>query len=141
MTKLLIVSARFYDDVSDRLEAGTEAFLERENIPYDRITLGGALEVPIAISYAAQSGLYDGYVALGCVIRGETTHYELVCNESARGITDLGIHKQLAIGNAILTVENREQAMARTEPNNHKGQHAAIACLQLIELRKKYARG
>lgn len=139
MTNILIVSARFYDDVSDRLEAGTEAYLDSQNVTHETIILPGALEIPPAIAIAEKSGNFDGFIALGCVIRGETSHYELVCNESARGITDLGIQQGLCIGNAVLTVENREQALARTEPGNHKGEHAAIACLKLIELKAHYA--
>ncbi len=138
MSKIFIASARFYDDISDRLEAGTEAYLDACKVEHDMVTLPGALEIPAAIKFASQSGEYAGFIALGCVIRGETTHYELVCNESARGLTDLGVHHNLCIGNGILTVENRAQAMARTETDNHKGAHAAKACMALMELKGRY---
>src|SRR5688572_19873724 len=107
MTKILIIEARFYDKISDKLLGGACRALEAANAKYDVITVPGALEIPAVISMAAKK--YDGFVALGCVLRGDTYHFEIVANESARAIMDLTINSQLAIGNGILTVENEKQ--------------------------------
>lgn len=138
---LLIVEARFYEDFSDSLLAGAKAALEKAGASYDVITVPGALEVPAAIAFAANGGRhYDGYVALGCVIRGETYHFDLVADESCRGLTDLGVRQRLAIGNGILTVENDAQAAARADKNQKdKGGFAARAALAMIELRQKFS--
>ncbi|MBI1274974.1 6,7-dimethyl-8-ribityllumazine synthase [bacterium] len=136
---ILILEARFYDHISDKLAAGAIAALEAAGASYDRVTLPGALEIPPAIAMAAATGNYDGYVALGCVIRGETFHFDVVCNESARGIMDLGIQHKLAIGNGILTVENEKQALERADPKKmNKGAGAAEACLALIALKRQW---
>ena len=111
--KYLIIEARFYEDLANEMAAGAEETFTAAGVACERISVPGALEIPTAISIAAMTGDYAGYVALGCVIRGETTHYDYVCGESARGLMQLGIDKQLAIGNGILTVENRDQAWAR----------------------------
>src|SRR5271154_7385713 len=115
---ILIVEARFYSHISDALLDGASAALEKAGAKFDRIAVPGALEIPPAILFAAKAGegagkSYDGYVALGCVIRGETYHFEIVAGESARGIMDLAIGRRLAIGNGILTVETEAQALAR----------------------------
>jgi len=136
---LLIVEARFYDDMSDALLAGAISAIEDAGATYDIVTVPGALEVPAAIAFARHGRTrYDGYVALGMVIRGETYHFELVCNESARGLTDLAINDKLAIGNGIMTVENEEQGWARADKTRKdKGGAAARAALAMIALRAR----
>ncbi len=137
MSKVLIVEARFYEDMADALAEGAAAVLEAAGVTYERIAVPGVLEVPVAIHYAAQSGEYDGYVALGVVIRGETTHYDIVCNESARALMELGIRDGLAIGNGVQTVENEAQAWARCKiSEKDKGGGAAKAALALMGLRQ-----
>ncbi|WP_371228775.1 6,7-dimethyl-8-ribityllumazine synthase [Roseovarius sp. 2305UL8-3] len=136
--KLLIVVAPFYRDLADQLIAGATAEIEATGATYELIEVPGALEVPTAIGIAGRLSNFDGYVALGCVIRGETTHYETVCNDSSRGITLLGL-QGLCIGNGILTVENRDQAEARANPDKmNKGAGAAAAALHLIALTRKW---
>jgi 6,7-dimethyl-8-ribityllumazine synthase len=133
---ILILEARFYDHLSDMLAEGAMTTLKEAGASMERVQLPGALEIPPAIAMAAATGKYDGYVALGCVIRGETYHFDIVCNESARGIMELGTHRQLAIGNGILTVENEAQALERADPaKDNKGAGAANACLALIRLK------
>lgn len=136
---ILIVEARFYDDMSDALLDGARHALEAAGATFDVVTVPGALEIPAAIAFArAGRTIYDGYVALGMVIRGETYHFELVCNESARGLTDLAIAGKLAIGNGIMTVENAEQGWARADRNRKdKGGAAARAALAMIDLRER----
>ncbi|QBK30365.1 6,7-dimethyl-8-ribityllumazine synthase [Roseitalea porphyridii] len=136
---ILIVEARFYDDMSDALLDGARHALEAAGATFDVVTVPGALEIPAAIAFArAGRTIYDGYVALGMVIRGETYHFELVCNESARGLTDLAIADKLAIGNGIMTVENAEQGWARADRNRKdKGGAAARAALAMIGLRER----
>jgi len=141
--KVLIVEARFYERIQDALLEGAKAALDVIGAEYDVVTVPGALEIPIAISMADQSGQgyagvkYDGFVALGCVIRGETTHYETVAGESARAIMDLAVSRRLPIGNGILTVEDEAQAWARAKASEgDKGGGAAKACLELIVLKQ-----
>lgn len=148
MTNILIVEARFYADISDALFAGASGVLTAAGVDFDKITVPGALEIPGAIAMANASGhaagrAYDGYVALGCVMRGETTHYDTVANESARGLMDLTVHQRLAIGNGILTVENEEQAWARVNAGKveHKGEGAAKAALAMVALRRQLGLG
>ncbi|WP_138379894.1 6,7-dimethyl-8-ribityllumazine synthase [Luteithermobacter gelatinilyticus] len=137
--KLLIVEARFYEDLADELVKGAMAALDAAGAEYDRISVPGAFEIPAAIRFAADSGQYDGFVGLGVVIRGETTHYDYVCGESARGLQDLAIRDRLAIGYGILTVENREQAWARAAVDRgNKGAAATEAALRMIELKQQY---
>ncbi len=137
--KILIIEARFYAELADALAQGAVAELESAEYAYERVAVPGVLEVPVAINYAAASGDYAAYIALGVVIRGETTHYEIVCNESARGLMDLGIKNGLAIGNGIQTVENEAQAWARCRINEkNKGGGAAVAALRLLELRQHW---
>ena len=132
--RLLIVEARFYAGLCDELAAGAIAAIERAGAKWDRVAVPGALEIPGAIAIAAGSGRYAGYVALGCVLRGETTHYDIVANESARGIIDLSM-KGLCIGNGILTCENESQAWARARVTEmDKGGGAADAALAMIRL-------
>ncbi|TKT81423.1 6,7-dimethyl-8-ribityllumazine synthase [Aquamicrobium sp. LC103] len=140
---LLIVEARFYDDLSDALLEGAKAALDAAGAGYDVVTVPGALEVPAAISFALDGAEdegtnYDGFVALGCVIRGETYHFDIVANESCRALMDLAVEESAAIGNGILTVENEEQAWARARKSEgDKGGFAARAALTMIDLRKR----
>lgn len=136
--KLLIVVAPFYRDIADQLIAGATAEIEATGGSYEITEVPGALEVPTAIGIAERLSNFDGYVALGCVIRGETTHYETVCNDSSRGITMLGL-QGLCIGNGILTVENMGQAEARANPDKmNKGAGAAAAALHLVALTRRW---
>jgi 6,7-dimethyl-8-ribityllumazine synthase len=136
--KLLIVVAPFYRDIADNLIAGAKAELEASGATYELVEVPGALELPTAIGIAERLSNFDGYVALGCVIRGETTHYDTVCSDSSRGITLLGL-QGVCIGNGILTVENREQAEVRADPERmNKGAGAAAAALHLIALARKW---
>jgi len=140
----MVIESRFYDDIADHLASGAVAALEAGQASYERFDVPGALEVPALIAMALRSNeaagarRYDGYVALGCVIRGETSHYDIVCNESARGLQDLATRHGLAVGNGILTCENRDQALERARPDRlDKGGVAAKACLRMIALRAK----
>ncbi len=137
--KLLIVVAPYYKDITDQLVAGAQAVAAACGATAEVIEVPGALEVPTAIALAERMAKFDGYVALGCVIRGETTHYDTVCNDSSRAITMLGL-QGAAIGNGILTVENRKQAEVRAEAlGQNKGGGAAAAALHLIALSRKWA--
>ncbi len=136
--KLLLVVAPFYRDIADQLISGARAEIEAAGGAHDLVEVPGALEIPSAVTLAERLSNYDGYVALGCVIRGETTHYETVCNDSSRGLMLLGL-QGLCIGNGILTVENRDQAEARADPaRGNKGAGAAAAALHLIALTHKW---
>jgi 6,7-dimethyl-8-ribityllumazine synthase len=138
MARFLIVEARFYDHLNDMLVEGARAALKAAGHKVDVITVPGALEIPGAIALADQGGTYDGYVAIGVVIRGETYHFEIVAGESARGIMALTMDG-LAIGNGILTVENEAQAIVRADPaQKDKGGEAAKAALALLALREKF---
>jgi 6,7-dimethyl-8-ribityllumazine synthase len=138
--RILVVEARYYAHISDELLKGAKKALEEAQARYEIITVPGAFEIPAAIRFAATStGPYDGYVALGCVIRGETTHYEHVCTESAHGLQSLALEHNLAIGFGILTVENEEQALARARTDKRdKGGEAAKACLAMVELKRRF---
>ncbi len=139
MAKFLIVEARFYDHLNDMLVAGAKAALKAAGHDFEVVTVPGALEIPGTISLASESDLYDGYVAIGVVIRGETYHFEIVAGESARGIMALTMDG-LAIGNGILTVENEEQALVRADPSQKdKGGEAAKAAMAMLDLRAKFA--
>ena len=139
--KLLIVVAPYYKDITDQLVAGARGVAAACGAEVDLVEVPGALEVPTAIGLAERMAKYDGYVALGCVIRGETTHYDTVCNDSSRAITLLGL-QGACIGNGILTVENREQALVRAEvAGQNKGGGAAAAALHLIALSRAWAAG
>ena len=138
MAKILIVEARFYNHLNDMLEAGAKAAIEAAGHAAEVITVPGALEIPGAIALADQSGEYEGYVAIGVVIRGETYHFEIVAGESARGILALTMDG-LAIGNGILTVENEAQALVRADPaQKDKGGEAAKAALALLALKERF---
>ncbi|HXJ00945.1 MAG TPA: 6,7-dimethyl-8-ribityllumazine synthase [Micropepsaceae bacterium] len=137
MIRVLIVEARFYPEISDALYEGAARVLEAAGVASDRVTVPGALEIPGTIKFAAPG--YDGFVALGCVIRGETYHFEIVASESARGLMDLTIKDGLCIGNGILTVEDEDQALVRARPDeDDKGGDAARACLALIALKSRF---
>lgn len=139
MSTFLLVEARFYPDLNDMLLTGARAAIEAAGHKHETLTVPGALEIPGAIALAARSGRYCGFVGIGIVIRGETYHFEIVSNESARGIMDLTL-QGYAIGNGILTVENEEQAVVRCDPAQlDKGGAAAKAALALYELRDDYA--
>jgi 6,7-dimethyl-8-ribityllumazine synthase len=138
--KLLLVVAPFYRDIADNLVAGAKAIAAKAAASVDMVEVPGALEVPTAIGMAFRMADYDGFVALGCVIRGETTHYETVCNDSSSAISQLGL-QGACIGNGILTVETREQAVVRADPSGQdKGGGAAAAALHLIALSRTWAR-
>ena len=140
MARILIVEARFYDHLNDLLLSGARAAIEEEGHRHETVTVPGALEVPGAMAMAAETGRYDGFVALGVVIRGETYHFEIVSNESARGIMALTMDG-LAIGNGILTVENEAQAWARARrTEKDKGGEAARAALAMIALGERFPR-
>jgi 6,7-dimethyl-8-ribityllumazine synthase len=142
---LLIVEARFYDDMSDALLDGARSALEAGGATYDVITVPGALEIPPAIAMALDAmdeggAEYDGFVALGVVIRGETHHFDIVANESARGLVTLSISESLALGNGIMTTENADQAWERVKKDKlDKGGFAARAALTMIALKEKLA--
>jgi len=138
---ILIVEARFYADLADELAQGAIEAIEAAGASYERVPVPGALEIPAAIKFGSHEDRtpFDGYVALGCVIRGETSHYDSVCNESARGLQDLALNYDLPIGNGILTVENFDQAWTRARRNEkNKGAGAVEAALALITLKNKF---
>jgi 6,7-dimethyl-8-ribityllumazine synthase len=137
--KLLIVVAPYYRDIADNLVAGAKAKAAAVGAEVDVLEVPGALEIPSAIAMAGRLAEFDGYVALGCIIRGETTHYDTVCNDSSRGLMMLGLGGS-CIGNGILTVENRDQAVVRADPaGQDKGGGAALAALHLIAISRKWA--
>jgi 6,7-dimethyl-8-ribityllumazine synthase len=141
MAKFLIAEARFYAHLNDKLLAGARAAIENAGHNHETITVPGALELPAAIALAAESGRYDGFVALGVVIRGETFHFEVVSNESARGLMALSLDG-LPLGNGILTVENEAQALARCGgkgAKEDKGADAAKAAIAMFELKQKFS--
>ncbi|MEX2250182.1 MAG: 6,7-dimethyl-8-ribityllumazine synthase [Parvibaculum sp.] len=141
---ILIIEARFYEDIADELARGAIAAIEARGATWQRISVPGVLEIPAAIKYAIDAMAHgaftkaiDGFVTLGCVIRGETTHYDIVSNESARALMDIAVDRSLALGNAIQTVENEAQAWARAKVDQkNKGGGAANACLDMIELKR-----
>lgn len=142
--RILIVEARYYAHIQDELLAGARAALDAVDADYEVVTVPGAFEIPATIAIAEEGGhrpagvRYDGYIALGCVIRGETSHYDYVCGESARGLMDLSIGKRLCIGYGILTVENEAQALKRGRVSEgDKGGFAARTCLQMIAVRRR----
>jgi 6,7-dimethyl-8-ribityllumazine synthase len=144
--RLLVVEARFYDDIADMLLKGAQRALKKAGATFDRVTVPGSLEIPQAIAIALEAAArrgrpYDGVVALGCVIRGETSHYDIVAGESARGLMDLAIAQRMPIGNGILTVDTQEQAVARARPDKwDKGGGAAEAALALVRLKRRMAK-
>ncbi|MFO1157890.1 MAG: 6,7-dimethyl-8-ribityllumazine synthase [Reyranellaceae bacterium] len=135
--RILIVESRYYPEIADALIAGAECEISRNGAVSERVVVPGAFEIPGAIALAA--GRYDGFVALGCVIRGETTHYDYVCGESARALMDLSVHGKLAIGYGIVTVNTFEQAEARAFiDRGDKGGDSAHACLAMVALRRRW---
>ena len=138
--KFLIIEARFYNDIIDSLVEGAIHQLDESNFNYERLEVPGALEIPTAIALAADTGRFLGFIALGCIIRGETSHYDTVCNESARGLMLLSIEKRLAIGNGIITVENQEQAWERALiSRKNKGGDAALAAIRMHSVKEYYS--
>ncbi len=138
--KMLIVVAPYYKDIADQLIAGARAEIEAAGATHEMVDVPGALEVPTAIGIASRMSNFDGFVALGCVIRGETTHYDTVCNDSSRALQLLGL-QGICIGNGILTVENHDQAAVRADAmGQNKGGGAAAAALHLIALSRKWGR-
>lgn len=139
MTHALIIEARFYDEHNDPLLRGAQESLKAANVTYDVVTVPGALEIPAALKFAVEGKTkYDAYVVLGVIIRGETSHYDIVCNESARGVYDMVMKHGLALGNAILTVENDNQAADRADPaRKNKGGEAAKAALRMLEIKQR----
>ncbi|MAR55691.1 MAG: 6,7-dimethyl-8-ribityllumazine synthase [Rickettsiales bacterium] len=138
MSRILIAVATFYEDIAEELVLGAQSRLDVAKHQVDVVKVPGAFELPAAIRYAMYGAdAYDGYIALGCVIRGETTHYDVVCNEAARGLQDIACDAPLGFG--LLTVENKEQAMKRASVNQgNVGRKAADACLQMIALRERF---
>lgn len=133
--RILIIEGRFYEKIADELVAGAIAAIEERGASYDRISVPGALEIPQVLAQAVDSGRWDGAVALGCVIRGETAHYDIVCNNANHWLMEVAIRHRMPVGNGILTVENDAQAMARAQGGRDgKGGDAARACLKLIEI-------
>ncbi len=135
--RILIVESRYYVEIADALIAGAEREIKKNGAVSERVVVPGAFEIPGAIALAA--GRYDGFVALGCVIRGETTHYDYVCGESARGLMDLAVRERLAIGYGIVTVNSADQAWARAAiDRGDKGGDAAHACLAMVALGRRW---
>jgi len=134
---ILVVVSRFYPDIAEVLVTDATALLAEAGASYDVIDVPGAFEIPGAIAFACESGRYDGYVALGCVIRGETSHYEYVAGESARGLSMLAVGRHAAIGYGILTTEDREQAWERAKARQ-KGRDAARSCLAMVSHKQTF---
>ena len=145
-SKVLIVESRFYEDISDELCKGAITVLENARIEYERIAVPGAFEIPQAILQAIHSLEYNpnknhfaGFIGLGCVIRGETSHYDYVCQEASRGMMDIAMEYRVALGYGILTVENHEQAWDRASVSKkNKGGDVANACLRMMEVKKYF---
>jgi 6,7-dimethyl-8-ribityllumazine synthase len=146
-TRVLIVEARFYDDIADALLAGAKRALEQAKASFDVLTVPGSLEVPAAIAVAAHAAEkrgqpYDGAVALGCVIRGDTIHFEIVSQESARALMDYAVNHRFPVGNGILTVDTEQQAWVRARMEEaDKGGDAVRACLAMVKLKRRVAAG
>lgn len=144
---ILIVESRYYEEIAAELLAGAVEALEAAGATYERVEVPGAFEIPAAVRFAAEAGggekgPFDGYVGLGCVIRGETTHYDYVCQESARGLQDLALQYAIAIGYGVLTTENRDQARIRADrKQGNKGGTVVEACLAMVALRRKFGIG
>ena len=138
--KILLVCSPYYTDITNNLIKGASELLKSKSVDYEILNVPGALEVAPAIKLildkSQQKPIFDGFVALGCVIRGETYHFEIVANESSRALTNLSINYSIPIGNGILTVLNKDQAIIRSDPNQlNKGADAALACLSLINIK------
>lgn len=143
---ILVVEARFYEDIADALYAGAKGVLDEAGVTHERVEVPGAFEIPAVVRMAIKSmdffagrKRFDGYVALGCVIRGETSHYDYVCGESARMLQDLACRHTLALGYGILTCENKEQAWVRAAVDQkNKGGDAAAACLAMLDVKRQF---
>lgn len=143
---VLIIEARFYEDIADEMARGAIAELDKAGIAFERISVPGTFEIPAAIRFAlrsmeahALSHNFAGFIALGCVIRGETDHYDHICRESSRALMDLSVNQGIALGFGVLTCENREQAWARAAVDQkNKGADAAQACLRMMELQREF---
>jgi 6,7-dimethyl-8-ribityllumazine synthase len=143
---VMLVETRFYDDIAELLRKGAIAVLDSVNATYEVVTVPGALEIPAAISFAIRALDFDptrrrseGFIALGCVVKGETQHNEIVATQSARGLQELALRHALAIGNGILTCTTKEQAMERADPTRkNRGGAAAEACLRMLELKHRF---
>lgn len=139
MTEILIITADFYPDITQEMLSGATQTLEAAGAQYEVMSVPGAFEIPGAIRFALHNKRYDGFVALGCVIRGETTHYDYVCAESARGLMNLALEHNAALGYGILTVENEEQAWERAKiTQGNKGKDAALAALRMVEIKRTF---
>lgn len=139
MTHILIVTADFYPEITEMLVKGATATLKSKGATFETVNVPGAFEIPGVVSFALHNSKYDGFIALGCVIRGETTHYDYVCAESARGLMDLAVREHAAIGYGILTVETMAQAVVRADlKQGNKGGDVAVACLRMIELKRQF---
>jgi 6,7-dimethyl-8-ribityllumazine synthase len=137
---ILIVEARFYDDFADQLFEGAAAVLDEAALRYQRFEVPGVFEIPAAISMALSSKKYSGFIALGCVIRGETTHYDYVCNEAARGLMEISFQAQVPVGFGVITAENRAQALVRADKaQKDMGGKAARAVIRMIEAKKHFS--
>jgi 6,7-dimethyl-8-ribityllumazine synthase len=137
---ILLVEAPYYAHIAAELRRGAERALTAAGASHESISVPGAFEIPAAIAAARSARDFDGFVALGCVIRGETSHYDHICAESARGLQDLAVREGLAIGYGILTVENEAQALVRASPDGRdKGGEAVRACLAIVELKRRLA--
>jgi 6,7-dimethyl-8-ribityllumazine synthase len=142
MPKILVVISRYYQSIADEMEIGATSVIQASGCEFEVLEVPGAFEIPAAIRMAAETGKYDGYVALGCVIRGETTHYDYVCRESARGLNQLAINYMLPIGYGILTCENMDQAKVRANiSEGNKGGDAARACIHMMTLKEHFSIG
>jgi 6,7-dimethyl-8-ribityllumazine synthase len=136
---ILIVTSRYYAHIAEELEAGVSEALDKGKAEYEFLEVPGAFEIPGAIAQAAQTGEWDGFVALGCVIRGETSHYDLICNEVARALMDLSL-QGVPVGFGVLTVENEEQAKVRaSRKGKNKGKEVVAAVLRMAELNRNFA--
>ncbi len=143
---ILVIEARFYEDIADSLYEGAAAALDAAGVTHERVSVPGVFEIPAVVRMAVRSmdffagrRRFDGYVALGCVIRGETTHYDYVCSESARKLQDLACEHTLALGYGILTCENEEQAWVRAAVDKkNKGRDAAEACLAMLDVKRRF---
>jgi 6,7-dimethyl-8-ribityllumazine synthase len=132
---ILILEARYYREITDELAEGAIAELKDWGATWERVELSGAFEIPGGLKMAIATGRYDGFIVLGCVIRGETSHYDHICNEVARGVNELAMRHMAPIGFGVLTVENMEQARVRADrKGKNKGREAAIACIKMVEL-------
>ncbi len=137
--RILLVVAPYYKHITDRMIDGARRYLDKEGATHEIVEVAGAFELPFAIATAHEAGGYDGYIALGCVIRGETSHYDLICNEVARACQNLATDGGLVIGFGLLTVENEAQALVRAEPaQKDKGGEAAKACMMNLKLARRF---